>query len=60
MAPEHNSDIEVTDPGSEKTLGYISEFSNGIFAFAITLLILDVRLPADTSKADLGSALLSM
>jgi uncharacterized membrane protein len=60
MAPEHNSDIEATDPGSEKTLGYISEFSNGIFAFAITLLILDVRLPAETSKADLGSALLNM
>ena len=60
MAPQHNSDIEVTDPGSEKTLGYISEFSNGIFAFAITLLILDVRLPAETSKADLGSALLSL
>jgi len=60
MAPKHDNDLEVTDPGSEKTLGYISEFSNGIFAFAITLLILDVRLPADTSKADLGSALLSL
>jgi uncharacterized membrane protein len=57
MAPGHS---EVTDSGSEKTLGYISEFSNGVFAFAITLLILDVRLPADTSEANLGSALVSM
>jgi uncharacterized membrane protein len=57
MAPEHK---EVTDPGNEKTLGYISEFSNGVFAFAITLLILDIRLPPDTSEANLGSALISM
>jgi uncharacterized membrane protein len=60
MTPENNNDMEVIDPGSKKTIGYISEFSNGIFAFAITLLILDVRLPADTSEANLGSALLSM
>jgi uncharacterized membrane protein len=60
MAPGHNSDTEVADPGSEKTLGYISEFSNGVFAFAITLLILDIRLPSDTSEANLGSTLLSM
>jgi uncharacterized membrane protein len=60
MTPEHSNHMEVTDPGSEKTIGYISEFSNGIFAFAITLLILDVRLPADISEANLGSALLSM
>jgi uncharacterized membrane protein len=60
MTPAHTDNLKSTDPGSKKTLGYISEFSNGIFAFAITLLILDVKLPADTSKADLGSALLSM
>jgi uncharacterized membrane protein len=58
--PEHNSDVEATDPSNEKTLGYISEFSNGIFAFAITLLILDIRLPADTSETNLGSTLISM
>jgi uncharacterized membrane protein len=53
----HNED--ATDPSNDKTIGYISDFSNGIFAFAITLLILDVRIPLDTSEADLGSALLS-
>jgi uncharacterized membrane protein len=60
MAPERHGNTDVIDPGSEKTLGYVSEFSNGIFAFAITLLILDVRLPADTAKENLGSALISM
>jgi len=60
MALEPVRSTQVNDPDSEKTLGYISEFSNGLFAFAITLLILDIRLPADTTEANLGSALLSM
>jgi uncharacterized membrane protein len=45
---------------SEKVLGRILMFSDGVFAFAITLLILDVRLPASTSKINLGSALISL
>jgi len=60
MSLEPVRSTQVNDPDSEKTLGYISEFSNGLFAFAITLLILDIRLPADTTEANLGSALLSM
>jgi uncharacterized membrane protein len=43
-----------------KFLGRILTFSDGVFAFAITLLILDIKLPANTSKADLGSALIAL
>jgi uncharacterized membrane protein len=52
--------LEDLGPNSEKVIGRILAFSDGVFAFAITLLILDVRLPADTLKANLGSALISL
>jgi uncharacterized membrane protein len=42
---------------NEKILGRILAFSDGVFAFAITLLIIDVRLPAGISSAGLSSAL---
>lgn len=57
---EQESITETTDSGDKKVQGYISEFSNGIFAFATTLLILDVALPVGTTKANLGSALVSI
>jgi uncharacterized membrane protein len=44
----------------KKVLGRILAFSDGVFAFAITLLILDVRVPADTLKEDLGHVLVSL
>jgi uncharacterized membrane protein len=60
MAPEHDRNLEVIDPENERLQGHISAFSNAVFAFAITLLILDIRLPEGISKADLPSALVSL
>jgi uncharacterized membrane protein len=54
--PEHNRDLE----GHRKIVDRILAFSDAVFAFAITLLILDVRLPVDTIKANLGSVLISL
>jgi uncharacterized membrane protein len=60
MVPEHNKNLGERGQDNEKVLGRILAFSDGVFAFAITLLILDVRLPADILKANLGSALISL
>jgi uncharacterized membrane protein len=60
MAPEYGKNSEDRGENNEKILGRIHAFSDGVFAFAITLLILDVRLPADVSKASLGSALIEL
>jgi uncharacterized membrane protein len=56
---QHES-TQKTEPGDGKIQGYISEFSNGVFAFAITLLVLDLVIPIGTTKANLASALVSM
>lgn len=44
----------------EKVLGRIISLSDGIFAFAITLLILNVAIPEGTVKADLPAALAAL
>jgi uncharacterized membrane protein len=55
-----NSNPRVDAAGDEKIQGYMSEFSNGVFAFAITLLVLDIKLPEGVPKAGIGSALIAM
>jgi uncharacterized membrane protein len=45
---------------NEKVLGRILALSDGVVAIAILLLLIDIRLPADTSTTDLGKALLSL
>ena len=44
----------------EKVLGRLLGFSDGIFAFAITLLILNLVLPAGATKAELPQALMQL
>jgi uncharacterized membrane protein len=57
MAAELAGSPEKRGLDNEKVLGRILAFSDGVFAFAITLLIIDVRLPAGISSSDLSSAL---
>ena len=51
---------EKVSQNSEKILDRLRDFSDGIFAFAITLLILNLVLPYATTKADLAQALLQL
>jgi uncharacterized membrane protein len=58
--PSQKASGENAVSDNEQVLLRIHAFSDGVFAFAITLLILDVRLPADIAKADLGAELLAL
>jgi len=46
--------------GTERETGRLEAFSDGIFAIAITLLILDVRLPQSEGKGHLLRSLLAL
>jgi uncharacterized membrane protein len=48
------------ETGHEKVIGRVLAFSDGVFAIAILLLLIDIRLPADTTDAGLGQALLGL
>lgn len=51
---------ERISPDHEKILGRLLSLSDGIFAFAITLLILNIVLPYGTSRAEVPQALLAL
>jgi uncharacterized membrane protein len=48
------------DEAAEEGIGRILALSDGVFAIAITLLILEIAVPATTSDADLPKALLGL
>jgi uncharacterized membrane protein len=60
MPPEHNRDSEERGRDNEKVLGRILAFSDGVFAIAILLLLIDIKLPAGTSTTDLSAVLRSL
>ena len=41
-------------------MGRLKALSDGVVAFALTLLVLDIRLPSGVATADLGSSLLAL
>lgn len=48
------------DEAAEEGIGRILALSDGVFAIAVTLLILDIAVPATTSDGDLSRALLDL
>ena len=48
------------DEAAEEGMGRILALSDGVFAIAITLLILEIAVPATTGGADLSKALLGL
>ena len=60
MAPEQDIHLVKRNQDNEKVLGRILAFSDGVFAIAILLLLIDIRLPENVSTNDLGPALWSL
>jgi uncharacterized membrane protein len=59
-ASRHSVDTEARVLCHEKVLGRILTFSDGVFAIAILLLLIDIKLPAGASTTDLGAVLRSL
>jgi uncharacterized membrane protein len=51
---------EDDEAADEEGIGRILALSDGVFAIAITLLILEIAVPATTSDAGLPKALLAL
>ena len=51
---------EGDEAAEEESIGRVLALSDGVFAIAITLLILDIALPPKTSDAGLPNALLAL
>ena len=60
MAPELEKSPARRGQDNEKVIGRILALSDGVVAIAILLLLIDIRLPADTSTTDLGASLWSL
>jgi len=60
MASELARSSKERGRDDEKVLGRILAFSDGVFAIAILLLLIDIRLPADTTVVNSGSALIEL
>jgi uncharacterized membrane protein len=59
-ASRYSVDTEARVLSHEKVLGRILTFSDGVFAIAILLLLIDIKLPAGASITDLGAVLRSL